>query len=472
MEQNCPRRRGLVLQGGGAKGAFQYGALQQLRLKGIDFDVIAGTSVGALNGAIAATESWDQGDLLWSNLTMTKVFKWMTLSAVYTVLSLPGIFYFGWATNQFDVIIPKPLGNLFVLIAILPTLAMLSGLNLILRSETFTIRTVCFLWTAALVLASVYGMRKGQSLPRLATSVGLAPPLCFCIAFMCLHPTEVVRFVKEAPWLSVAAALVSLSPLLIIIGWVHRMTNRGVLSNLPLREVIETVTNRHFSKPLLATTSVLVPGYVDPDDYEYTRVGRSRIFEPDQRSGFLPKYNRVDESSRDEAVEMLLSSAALPLGIVPNARSKMRAERVVDGGLADNLPWFPLIDSVPCSEIVVILCEPRSEAHSLTIESWRNADRKMRVLTEAHKVPNFVPQRPWDTPPEMIVKKNPPKVVPLRDPECWSNSQPVTFTVIDPLVPLGSFFGATMNFDKENALHNLKLGREAVDRAISKGLHA
>ena len=52
-------RVGLVLSGGGARGAYEVGVLRFIREKlGVpaDFDVITGTSVGAINGAyVAAT---------------------------------------------------------------------------------------------------------------------------------------------------------------------------------------------------------------------------------------------------------------------------------------------------------------------------------------------------------------------------------------------------------------------------------
>ena len=38
--------RGLVLEGGGAKGAYQAGAIKALEKKGIKFDGVAGTSTG------------------------------------------------------------------------------------------------------------------------------------------------------------------------------------------------------------------------------------------------------------------------------------------------------------------------------------------------------------------------------------------------------------------------------------------
>ena len=43
---------GLVLSGGGAKGAYQVGALKALQELGTTIDVVAGASIGALNGAV------------------------------------------------------------------------------------------------------------------------------------------------------------------------------------------------------------------------------------------------------------------------------------------------------------------------------------------------------------------------------------------------------------------------------------
>lgn len=43
---------GLVLDGGGARGAYQIGAWKALREAGVKIEAVAGTSVGALNGAL------------------------------------------------------------------------------------------------------------------------------------------------------------------------------------------------------------------------------------------------------------------------------------------------------------------------------------------------------------------------------------------------------------------------------------
>ncbi len=45
---------GLVLVGGGAKGAYQAGALRYLAELDFSPHIIAGTSIGALNGAVLA----------------------------------------------------------------------------------------------------------------------------------------------------------------------------------------------------------------------------------------------------------------------------------------------------------------------------------------------------------------------------------------------------------------------------------
>ena len=43
--------KGLVLEGGGTKGAYQLGAYKALKELGVEFDGVVGTSIGALNAA-------------------------------------------------------------------------------------------------------------------------------------------------------------------------------------------------------------------------------------------------------------------------------------------------------------------------------------------------------------------------------------------------------------------------------------
>jgi predicted acylesterase/phospholipase RssA len=66
---NRRERTGLVLTGGGAKGAYQIGCLKALRDAGYTrFDAIAGTSVGAMNGVLLASGKLDWAEHAWRTL--------------------------------------------------------------------------------------------------------------------------------------------------------------------------------------------------------------------------------------------------------------------------------------------------------------------------------------------------------------------------------------------------------------------
>lgn len=59
---------GLCLAGGGAKGAFQAGVIYGLYEKGLDFDIISGTSIGAINGYYIYTENVNKLKKMWINI--------------------------------------------------------------------------------------------------------------------------------------------------------------------------------------------------------------------------------------------------------------------------------------------------------------------------------------------------------------------------------------------------------------------
>jgi NTE family protein len=65
--------QGLVLEGGGAKGAYQIGSYKALKEIGIEFNGIAGTSVGALNGAVIAQGDFDVAYEMWENIKPSTV---------------------------------------------------------------------------------------------------------------------------------------------------------------------------------------------------------------------------------------------------------------------------------------------------------------------------------------------------------------------------------------------------------------
>lgn len=64
---------GLILEGGGAKGAYHIGAYKAIKEMNIQIGGIAGTSVGALNGAAIVQDDFELVYELWHNMTYSRV---------------------------------------------------------------------------------------------------------------------------------------------------------------------------------------------------------------------------------------------------------------------------------------------------------------------------------------------------------------------------------------------------------------
>lgn len=64
---------GLVLEGGGTKGSYQIGVYEALLDEGVKIDGIAGTSIGALNGALMVQGDYKKAKKLWENLDYSMV---------------------------------------------------------------------------------------------------------------------------------------------------------------------------------------------------------------------------------------------------------------------------------------------------------------------------------------------------------------------------------------------------------------
>ena len=91
ITQNFKNNRwGLVLAGGGAKGAYQAGALKYLAEINFQPQMIAGTSIGALNGAVLASyhpfsNAVYHLNQLWTNLGKAQILKPNTKQISHTL---------------------------------------------------------------------------------------------------------------------------------------------------------------------------------------------------------------------------------------------------------------------------------------------------------------------------------------------------------------------------------------------------
>lgn len=66
---------GLVLEGGGTKGAYHLGAYKALNELGIEVKGIVGASIGAVNGALFAQGDFSVAEQIWDEISVTDVIK-------------------------------------------------------------------------------------------------------------------------------------------------------------------------------------------------------------------------------------------------------------------------------------------------------------------------------------------------------------------------------------------------------------
>lgn len=68
-------KKAIVLSGGGSKGSYEAGFLLAAKELSQSFDIVTGTSIGALNGALVAMEDYQGLEETWNLLDLDHVFK-------------------------------------------------------------------------------------------------------------------------------------------------------------------------------------------------------------------------------------------------------------------------------------------------------------------------------------------------------------------------------------------------------------
>ena len=65
----------VVLSGGGAKGSYQLGVWKALRELHIKYDIVTGTSIGAINGVLMCEKSYFKAKRIWRKLNLEYLFN-------------------------------------------------------------------------------------------------------------------------------------------------------------------------------------------------------------------------------------------------------------------------------------------------------------------------------------------------------------------------------------------------------------
>lgn len=66
---------GIAMAGGGSKGSYELGVWQALRELDVSYDIVAGTSIGAVNGVLMVQNDFDLAGELWDTVTAETIMK-------------------------------------------------------------------------------------------------------------------------------------------------------------------------------------------------------------------------------------------------------------------------------------------------------------------------------------------------------------------------------------------------------------
>ena len=83
---------GLVLAGGGTKGAYQVGAWKALCEIEVNIKAIAGASIGALNGALFLQDEFMETVKMYENIIIDNIMKVEGVNADKNIFNLSNIF--------------------------------------------------------------------------------------------------------------------------------------------------------------------------------------------------------------------------------------------------------------------------------------------------------------------------------------------------------------------------------------------
>lgn len=455
-EDKVPNIRGLVLEGGAAKGSWQFGVLKAFAEAGVNFDVVSGTSVGALNGAVWASHRMDLGDELWMNMNLSEAFKIRVIGLPLLAISVVTRLFYAYVKGFLPLEeVPKPLRlflsalmSLQLLIPLGCLLVVVGGVFLnVLFSNVFSILCIPFL---LIPLVTIYLSLKGSLLRRrnlfFASSLW---PLAILLPDIWLRIAFSTSFLSN--WLFFFLLLWEFPLTLFLTAVLLRRLNVTIFQPIPLRGKISTFVSEGLAVPLFATVGIEVPKYLDPDDRQ--TAAKFTFLKSDERvdlyhSAIVPEYVRVDDLSTDDAIEALLSTSALPLGLTP-WRTDSSGRRLIDGGVVDNVPWYPLIADFPCREIVIVGCNPIDPwDETKKRHKWKRFRRLKRVVEEGVPV---IPRPVWTGEDFMDV--------PYEEPASW----PENVIIIAPERPLGNFITGTLDFSRASA-------RARIEAGYTKGL--
>jgi hypothetical protein len=470
-------RRCLVLAGGGAKGAYAYGCLKVFNERGIHFESVAGTSVGALNAALWSTSAFEIGDALWKGLSFDTVLpfrirRWKRIWPInYLVgfaIVLTSLLLASWAAT------PHPAKRVCAAINAVLLAALILFIGLVMPPMgfdpfKFTLLTVA----VALAVTELYASQV-QGDPGLHDATkflvsGAVATLVFCPAlYFLLSP--LLNRLGDGPALFLGLAITPVAVGTWAFGrliesierWAATSVGKPILENSQLSVHITGILQ---SRPCTIPTFACAAERKQMFDYWYhmqNMVGVHRVRQLRNKyvsrltNRWIPRYVDIQCLPIEDARDLLIASAALPFGLLPSVA--INGHDLVDGGIADNRPIFPLLDS-HVDELFLVVLKPEREktweewvAH--LSKEWSDTDLLCR-RADLKLPPDSIDDWTVSEWKHLILQARPSPPIP-----------PVV--LFQPSEPLGGFLRGTLNFHGSYSRRLMLLGRRDAEQRLDQ----
>ena len=380
---------GLVLCGGGFKGAYQIGVWKALKKIGIEhFEAIAGTSVGALNAILIANNEPEVAEAVWTNEQLLRFSPKSWVKYLLGYLLLFGPFLGTPFVVVFEFFMPTRSLNLLLLnISIMLSLVSIV-ISYLIMLKSISYKVLFFINPTKFILGSL-----------------LLLPTCLAVWKLSLINKGFPSTTTPTGFMLSGFVFIAI-PLGILIGTfglilLDRAQRKGQLfSNADLVNAIKENLNLDAIKRNvqgLYVTTARGASYFDPFDPRldfdldlrtlvevYLPINPGGVIPPDwlmNETEWIPEYHDLCQShTQMQIIEKLKITSAFPF--VLSAAVSSKNELIVDGGIIDNMPILPLL--LMDIDSIIILC-----LDSFNGDKWRKLQSYIDFRWKRCLVPIF-----------------------------------------------------------------------------------
>ncbi|MFZ2109636.1 MAG: patatin-like phospholipase family protein [Roseiarcus sp.] len=410
------RRVGIVLAGGGGKGAYQIGCWKAIQRRGLRIDAVAGTSVGALNAVMIARRDpalTEYTEYIWRHMSASRLGR----------LDVVRLLFSPWTYASYR---QRYRGD-----RLPPSVLPLTAAVLVV--------TVCVAWYLKSQIQWSFSEPSGHWISWIWVAV------------------LIVYLVRLLVVGAMAAGLIAMAPGVIDIGPTQRL----------VKEMVPPGTFKASTCKCFVTTAERKLLY-DRDDPHHDRGPihqrrAGRRFEP--RIVYSPVYWPLDKAESDIGIVgthlILAMSAALPI-LFEVFRIKNNWH--FDGALADRLPIRPLLD-YGCRRIFIIHLDATGrdvlDGRCFEVLTREGLVAKLEWQARLQRL-----ARDYTAAQDAAVQRS--GLVALAQPSRPRDKTALASEIIHvvPSRDLGTFLTGTMNFTGRKARWLIELGDRDMTRIL------